>query len=234
MKILIVLTSHSKLGNTDEKTGFWIEEFATPYYLFKDAGAQITLASPKGGQPPIDPTSDLPENQTEATKRYKNDEELLSLMANTNILSQVRSEDYDAIFYPGGHGPLWDLTNDIYSIKLIEDFWEEKKPVATVCHSPSVLLKAKDVDGNLIIKGKNVTGFSNEEEDAVKLRDVVPFLLENELMSKGGFYSKKKPWESYVIKDGLLITGQNPQSSEAVAEELILLLQEITHIENII
>ena len=233
MKILIVLTSHSKLGNTHGKTGFWIEEFATPYYLFKGAGANITLASPKGGQPPIDSRSDAPENQTESTIRYKNDSQILSLMANTKVLSEVRSDDFDAIFYLGGHGPLWDLTNDIYSIKLIEDFWEENKPVATVCHSPSVLLKAKDIDGNLIISGKNVTGFSNEEEDEVKLVDAVPFLLENALMSKGGFYSKKKPWESYVIKDGLLITGQNPQSSEAVAEELILLLQDISVLENI-
>ena len=233
MKILIVLTSHSKLGNTDGKTGFWIEEFATPYYLFKEAGATITLASPKGGQPPIDPKSDAPENQTEASKRYKKDTELLSLMANTKVLSEIRSEDFDAIFYPGGHGPLWDLTNDIYSIKLIEDFWEENKPVATVCHSPSVLLKAKDIDGNLIISGRNVTGYSNEEEEAVGLVDAVPFLLENMLMEKGGLYSKKKPWESYVIKDGLLISGQNPQSSEAVAEELILLLQESPEFENI-
>ena len=229
MKIVIVLTSHSQLGqtqlaNTEGKTGFWIEEFATPYYLFKDAGAEITLASPKGGQPPIDPKSDAPENQTESTIRYKNDDKLLELMANTTQLQDVSAKDFDAVFYPGGHGPLWDLTTDKDSIKLIEDFWDAKKPVATVCHAPSVLLNVKDENGDFLVKGKNVTGFSNTEEKAVQLDKIVPFLLEDELKLKGGIYTKKEDWVSYVVKDGLLITGQNPQSSEAVAKELLSLL----------
>ncbi len=231
MKILIVLTSHSKLGNTDlanteGKTGFWIEEFATPYYLFKDAGAKITLASPKGGQPPIDPKSDAPENQTESTIRFKKDNILLGLMANTLKLDEVDSQNFDAIFYPGGHGPLWDLTTDEDSISLIEEFWDAKKPVATVCHAPSVLLNVKDEDGEFLIKGKKVTGFSNTEEQAVKLDKIVPFLLEDELKLKGGIYSKKDDWTSYVVTDGLLITGQNPQSSEAVAKELLAVLKK--------
>lgn len=226
MKILIVLTSHSALGNTDEKTGFWIEEFATPYYIFKEAGVQITLASPKGGQPPIDPKSDAPENQTEATIRYKKDESLLKLMANTEKLEAITANNFDAVFYPGGHGPLWDLANDKYSIKLIEDFWDAKKPIATVCHAPSVLLNVKNEDGNYLIKGKTVTGFSNTEEQAVQLDKIVPFLLEDELKNKGGIYSKKEDWESYVVKDGLLITGQNPASSEAVAKEVLALLKK--------
>ncbi len=225
MKILIVLTSHSKLGDTTEKTGFWIEEFATPYYLFKDAGATITLASPKGGQPPIDPKSDAPENQTEATIRYKKDGILLGLMANTLKLEEIDSKDFDAIFYPGGHGPLWDLTTDEDSISLIEEFWDAKKPVATVCHAPSVLLNVKDEDGEFLVKGKKVTGFSNTEEKAVKLDKIVPFMLEDELKLKGGIYSKKDDWTSYVVTDGLLITGQNPQSSEAVAKELLSILK---------
>jgi putative intracellular protease/amidase len=231
MKILIVLTSHSQLGhtelaNTEGKTGFWIEEFATPYYLFKDAGASITLASPKGGQPPIDPKSDAPENQTEATIRYKNDSVLLGLMSNTLKLEEIDSKDFDAIFFPGGHGPLWDLTTDEDSISLIEEFWDAKKPVAAVCHAPSVLLNVKDEDGNFLIKGKKVTGFSNTEEVAVQLDKIVPFMLEDELKKKGGIYSKKDDWTSYVVKDGLLITGQNPQSSEAVAKELLAVLKK--------
>lgn len=225
MKILIVLTSHSKLGDTNGKTGFWIEEFATPYYIFKEAGAQITLASPKGGQPPIDPKSDTPENQTEATIRYKKDEVLLNLMANTTRLQEVSSKNFDAIFYPGGHGPLWDLSTDKNSIQLIEEFWDAKKPVASVCHAPSVLLNVKDEEGNYLVKGKNITGFSNTEEQAVQLDKIVPFLLEDELKNKGGIYSKKEDWASYFVKDGLLITGQNPASSEAVAKELLSLLR---------
>ena len=225
MKILIVLTSHSKLGDTNGKTGFWIEEFATPYYIFKEAGAQITLASPKGGQPPIDPKSDTPENQTEATIRYKKDEILLNLMANTKRLQDVSSKNFDAIFYPGGHGPLWDLATDKNSIQLIEEFWDAKKPVASVCHAPSVLLNVKDEEGNYLVKGKNITGFSNTEEQAVQLDKIVPFLLEDELKNKGGIYSKKEDWASYFVKDGLLITGQNPASSEAVAKELLSLLR---------
>lgn len=231
MKILIVLTSHSQLGhtqlaNSEGKTGFWIEEFAAPYYIFKEAGAEIVLASPKGGQPPIDPKSDAQENQTEATTRYKNDKDLLQLMANTKILEEVSSDDFDAIFYPGGHGPLWDLVTDKYSIALLEEFWDAKKPIATVCHSPSVLLNVKDENGDYLVKGKKVTGFSNTEEKAVKLENIVPFMLEDELKKKGGIYSKKDDWTSYVIKDGLLITGQNPASSEAVANELLKLLKK--------
>ncbi len=179
MKILIILTSHSRLGNTDQKTGFWIEELATPYYIFKEAGAEITLASPKGGQPPIDPKSDIPENQTQATIQYKKDSVLLGLMANTLKLDEVDSDNFDAIFFPGGHGPLWDLTTNDDSISLIEEFWDAKKPVATVCHAPSVLLNVKDEDGNFLIKGKKVTGFSNTEEKAVKLDKIVPFMLED-------------------------------------------------------
>ena len=226
MKILIVLTSHNKLGNTDEKTGFWIEEFATPYYIFKDAGVEMVLASPKGGQPPVDPKSDTPENQTEATIRYKKDEKLLKLMAETKSLKDVSAQNFDAIFYPGGHGPLWDLAKDKNSIKLIEEFWDEKKPVATVCHSPSVLLNVKDEDGVYLVKGKKVTGFSNTEEIAVKLNNIVPFLLEDELKKKGGIYSKAEDWSSHVVKDGLLITGQNPASSGAVAKELLKVLKK--------
>ncbi len=226
MKILIILTSHAKLGNTDNKTGFWIEEFANPYYIFQEAGAEITIASPKGGQPPIDPKSDTPENQTEATKRYKNDSNLLALMANTKKLTEVSEDEFDAVFYPGGHGPLWDLTTDKDSIGLIENFWDSKKPIAVVCHAPSVLLNAKDENGDFLIKGKKVTGFSNTEEKAVQLENIVPFMLEDELKNKGGIYSKKEDWASYVVKDGLLITGQNPRSSEAVANELIQLLKK--------
>ena len=226
MKILIVLTSHSQLGNTDEKTGFWIEEFATPYYIFKDAGAEITLTSPNGGQPPIDPKSDTPENQTDSTIRYKKDEIVLKLMADTKRLQDVSAKNFDAVFYPGGHGPLWDLTIDKNSIKLIEDFWDAKKPVATVCHAPSVLLNVKDEDGDFLVKGKKVTGFSNTEEQAVQLDKIVPFLLENELKKQGGIYSKTEDWASYMVKDGLLITGQNPQSSEAVAKELLAILKK--------
>lgn len=226
MKILIVLTSHSKLGNTDEKTGFWIEEFAAPYYIFKESGAEIILASPKGGQPPIDPKSDAPENQTEATIRYKKDSGLLELMANTIKLQDISAKNYDAIFYPGGHGPLWDLAIDKNSIKLIEDFWDAKKPVATVCHAPSVLLNVKDEDGDFLVKGKKVTGFSNSEEQAVQLDKVVPFSLEDELRNKGGIYSKANDWTSYVVKDGMLITGQNPASSAAVAKELLKIFKK--------
>lgn len=226
MKILIVLTSHSELGNTGQKTGFWIEEFAAPYYVFSDAGAEIVLASPRGGQPPIDPKSDASEHQTEATKRFKADEKLQQLLANTKKLSEMRAEEFDAVFYPGGHGPLWDLTADKNSIKLIEAFWKADKPVAAVCHAPSVLLNAKDSNGEPLVKAKKVTGFTNSEEEAVQLTDVVPFLLEDALKSKGGIYSKKEDWASYVIADGLLITGQNPASSEAAAEELLKLLQK--------
>jgi putative intracellular protease/amidase len=225
MKILIVLTSHSELGNTGNKTGFWIEEFAAPYYALKEAGADITIASPKGGQPPIDPKSDEPSSQTPATIRFKADTALQKILANTQKLSDMSADDFDAVFYPGGHGPLWDLTSDVASIKLIEAFWKSDKPVATVCHAPSVLLNVKDEKGDFLVKGKRVTGFTNTEEAAVKLTDIVPFLLEDELKKKGGLYSKKDDWASYVVKDGMLITGQNPASSEAVAHELLELLK---------
>ena len=225
MKILMVLTSHSELGNTGKKTGFWIEEFAAPYYVFLDAGVSITIASPKGGQPPIDPSSDTPENQTPAVVRFKADKSLQNILSETHLLSTVSADDYDAVFYPGGHGPLWDLTNDADSINLIERFWNSKKPVVAVCHAPAVLLNVKDDAGDLLIKGKNVTGFTNSEEEAVELTEVVPFLLENELKNSGGIYSKKDDWASYVVKDGMLITGQNPASSEAAAIELIKILK---------
>ncbi len=225
MKILMVLTSHSELGNTGKKTGFWIEEFASPYYVFLDAGASITIASPKGGQPPIDPSSDTPENQTPAVIRFKADKSLQKILAETQLLSTVSSDDYDAVFYPGGHGPLWDLTNDADSISLIEEFWNSKKSIAAVCHAPAVLLNVKDDAGNHLVKGKNITGFTNSEEAAVELTEVVPFLLENELKNKGGIYSKKDDWASYVVKDGMLITGQNPASSEAAAKELLNMLK---------
>ncbi|HUH33849.1 MAG TPA: type 1 glutamine amidotransferase domain-containing protein [Daejeonella sp.] len=226
MKILIVLTSHSELGNTGEKTGFWIEEFAAPYYVLKEAGAEIVLASPKGGQPPIDPKSDAPDAQTEATKRFKADKDLQQILANTKKLSEITADEFDAVFYPGGHGPLWDLATDQKSIKLIEDFWEAGKPVAAVCHAPAVLLNVKDLNGEPLVKGKKVTGFTNSEEAAVQLTDVVPFLLEDELKAKGGVYSKKEDWATYTVQDGYLITGQNPASSEAAAERLLKLLQQ--------
>ena len=221
MKIVMVLTSHSELGNTGKKTGFWIEEFAAPFYVFLDAGADITIASPKGGQPPIDPSSDTAENQTPAVIRFKADKILQKKVSETHLLSTISSDDYDAIFYPGGHGPLWDLTKDVDSIKLIEHFWNTKKPIAAVCHAPSVLLNVKDADGEYLVKGKKVTGFTNSEEAAVGLTEVVPFLLEDELKNKGGIYSKKEDWAPYIVKEGLLITGQNPASSEPAAKELL-------------
>ena len=225
MKVLIVLTSHSELGNTGHKTGFWIEEFAAPYYTLQEAGAEITIASPKGGQPPIDPKSDEPGSQTPATIRFKADAALQEILANTKTLSEISAIDFDGVFYPGGHGPLWDLTTDADSIKLIEAFWKSKKPVAAVCHAPAVLLNVKDEFGDYLVKDRKVTGFTNTEEAAVQLTEIVPFLLEDELKAKGGIYSKSGDWASYVVKDGLLITGQNPASSEAAAEELVKLLK---------
>ena len=221
MKVLFVLTSHSELGNTGKKTGFWIEEFAAPYYLMEDAGVEITIASPKGGQPPIDPKSEAEDAQTAATKRFNDDKDLKETLANTVKLEEVNQADYDAVFYPGGHGPLWDLANDEKSIALIEDFYNNSKPVAFVCHAPGALIKVKNADGEPLVKGKTVTGFSNTEEDAVQLTDVVPFLLEDEIKKLGGIYSKGPDWGSYVKKDGLLITGQNPGSSEEAAELLL-------------
>lgn len=226
MKVLIVLTSHSELGNTGEKTGFWVEEFAAPYYVLADAGAELTLTSPKGGQPPIDPKSELPDFQTEATHRFDKDTELQNRLAQTIKLSEVNAADYDAVFYPGGHGPMWDLANDTTSIQLIETFLQQQKPIALVCHAPAALVKVKDENGDPLVKGKQVTGFSNSEEDAVQLTDVVPFLLEDELKRLGGVYSKGADWGPYVKKDGLLITGQNPGSSQEAALELLKALKK--------
>ena len=224
MNILIVLTSHDKLGNTQEKTGFWLEEFTSPYYTLLDAGANITIASPKGGKPPLDPKSDAADFQTESTKRFKADEKANEALANTVTLSSVKESDFDAVMYPGGHGPLWDLTTDLDSIALIKAFVEADKPIASVCHAPSVLLNVKLSNGEYLVKGKKVTGFSNTEEEAVQLTDIVPFLLEDALQSKGAIYSKVDDWHSYAITDGKLITGQNPGSSQAVAKELLKLL----------
>jgi putative intracellular protease/amidase len=226
MNILIVLTSHAELGNTGQKTGFWVEEFAAPYYVLADAGATITLASPKGGQPPIDPKSEAPDAQTPATERFYKDQDLKEKLSLTVILSDLKAEDFDAVFYPGGHGPLWDLANDNHSIQLIENFIKQEKPVALVCHAPAALVKVKAADGDPLVHGKLVTGFSNSEEEAVELTDVVPFLLEDELKKLGGLYSKGADWSSYVIKDGLLITGQNPGSSEEAARELLEALEK--------
>lgn len=221
MKILMVLTSHDELGDTGEKTGFWLEEFAAPYYVFKDAGADITLASPAGGQPPLDPKSDAPDAQTDATKRFKDDTESQKALASTHTLDSVSVADYDAVFYPGGHGPMWDLAESATSIALIENAIAAEKPVALVCHAPAALRHVKAADGAPLVKGRKVTGFSNSEEKAVGLTDVVPFLLEDMLAEKGGTYSKGDDWSSYVLEDGLLITGQNPASSEEAAEKLL-------------
>jgi putative intracellular protease/amidase len=235
MKILIVLTSHSDLGNTGKKTGFWIEEFAAPYYVLADAGAIITIASPKGGQPPVDPKSEAPEAQTPATKRFFQDLFAIDKVANTIKLSDVKKEDYDAVFYPGGHGPLWDLANDVNSIALIEGFYNTQKPIAFVCHAPAALVKAKAENGQPLVKGKRVTGFSDTEENAVGLTEVVPFLLEDELVKLGSHYSKGADWTSHTEEDGLLLTGQNPASSEAVAKLLLKVLEgkKVSHLENV-
>ncbi|MBY2918773.1 type 1 glutamine amidotransferase domain-containing protein [Rhizobium leguminosarum] len=223
MKILMVFTSHDTLGSTGRKTGFWLEEGAAPYYVFRDAGVDLTLVSPKGGQPPIDPKSDLPENQTPAMTRFKADEAAQKVFASTKKLSEVRSEDFDAIFYPGGHGPMWDLVDNPESIKLIESFYNSGKPVAAVCHAPAVLHRVS-YKGAPIVKGKRVTGFTNGEEEEVQLTKVVPFLVEDELKRLGGLYEKKANWESFAITDGMLITGQNPASSTAGAQALIEIL----------
>jgi putative intracellular protease/amidase len=222
-KVLFVLTSHDELGNTGQKTGFWTEELAAPYYALSDKGVGITLASPKGGQPPIDPKSEDPSSQTDATRRMDNDEVLKEKLKNTHKLSEVKSEDFDAVFYPGGHGPLWDLAEDKVSQDLIVDFYTNGKPVAFVCHAPGVLKDVK-IDGEYLVNGKNVTGFTNTEEEAVQLTDVVPFLVEDMLKKNGGLYSKIEDWNPYAIVDGRLITGQNPASSEKVAEELLKLI----------
>jgi len=224
MKILMVLTSHDRLGDTGEKTGFWLEEFAAPYYVFTDAGAQVTVASPKGGQPPIDPKSDDPSNQTPAQDRFKADKDAQAVLAKTHRLDAMSADDFDAIFYPGGHGPLWDLAEDPASIRLIESFVKADKPVGAVCHAPGVLRHVKH-EGEPLVKGRRVTGFSDSEEEAVKLTKVVPFLVEDELKRLGGRYEKAGDWQSFSIVDGRLVTGQNPASSEATAEALLKLLR---------
>lgn len=221
MKILIVLTSHDTLGDTGRKTGFWLEEFAAPYYAFVDAGAAVTLASPKGGQPPLDPKSDDPDAQTDATRRFRQDADAQRVLANTQRLADMQAADFDAVFYPGGHGPLWDLAEDAKSVALIETMLAAGKPVSAVCHAPGVLRHAKTADGKPLVQGRQVTGFSNSEEAAVQLTDVVPFLVEDELTHLGGLYSRGPDWQPHVVCDGLLVTGQNPASSVGVAEALL-------------
>ncbi|HXM17056.1 MAG TPA: type 1 glutamine amidotransferase domain-containing protein [Candidatus Eremiobacteraceae bacterium] len=223
MKILMVLTSHDVLGNTGRKTGFWLEEFAAPYFVFRDAGVELTLASPKGGQPPIDPKSDEPGNQTPAMARFKKDERAQRELASTVKLATVKAEDYDTVFYPGGHGPMWDLAEDPNSIALLEAFYNSGKPIALVCHSPGVLRHVK-YQGQPLVKGKHVTGFTNGEEEAVKLTHVVPFLVEDELLKLGAIFEKLKNWEPFSITDGRLVTGQNPASSTVAAQALLKVL----------
>lgn len=217
----MVLTSHDRLGDTGRKTGFWLEEFAAPYYIFKDAGAEITLASPKGGQPPLDPKSDEPDFQTDATRRFSDDAEARDHLAHTVLLADVTPGDFDAVFYPGGHGPLWDLATDRQSIALIEGFHRSQKPVGLVCHAPGVLKDVKNADGTPLVKGRQVTGFTNTEEAAVELTDIVPFLVEDMLRDRGGLYVKGPDWQSYMAAEENLLTGQNPASSEIVAREIV-------------
>ena len=224
-KVLMVLTSHDTLGNTGRKTGFWLEELAAPYYTFKDAGVDIVLASPAGGQPPLDPKSNEPSFQTDLTRRFEADPAATAQLAATVRLDSVKPADFDTVFYPGGHGPLWDLAEDRHSIALIEAFIAANKPVALVCHAPGVLRHVKSADGRPLVAGKKVSGFTNTEEEGVGLTDVVPFLVEDELKKLGGVYSQGPDWGSYVVQDGLLITGQNPGSSQAAAA---LLLQQIS------
>jgi putative intracellular protease/amidase len=225
MKILMVLTSHDQLGNTGRKTGFWLEEFAAPYFVFRDAGVDLTLASPKGGQPPIDPKSDLPENQTPAMARFKQDDGAKKALANTRKLADVKAGDYDTVFYVGGHGPMWDLVDNPDSIRLIESFYNSGKPVAAVCHSPAVFHHVT-YQGAPLVKGKRITGFTNGEEEAVHLTHVVPFLVEDELKRVGGLYEKAPDWQSFAIVDGRLVTGQNPASSTAAANSLLKVLEQ--------
>src|SRR3954471_13405918 len=220
MKILMVLTSHDQLGNTGRKTGFWLEEFAAPYFVFRDAGVQLTLASPKGGQPPIDPKSDEPENQTDAMTRFKGDAAAQQALSQTAKLSDMKSEDYDTVFYPGGHGPMWDLAEDKDSIALLESFYNADKPIALVCHSPGVL-RHVTYKGEPLVKGKHVTGFTNGEEEEVQLTKVVPFLVEDELLRLGATFEKKANWQPFAIVDGRLITGQTPPSSTSAAKALL-------------
>lgn len=226
MNVLIVLTSHDQLGTTGRKTGFWLEELAAPYYVFKEAGVSLTLASPKGGLPPLDPKSNDPAFQTAETKRFEADTEANDALANTVALGDVNLDQFDAVFYPGGHGPLWDLAEDQNSISLIENTFNAGKPIALVCHAPGVLRHAKKPDGTPLVEGRRVTGFTNTEEAAVGLTEVVPFLVEDELIKNGGHFSKLGDWQPYAIRDGLLITGQNPASSSTAAHELLDLLRE--------
>ena len=224
MKILMVLTSHDQLGDTGKKTGFWLEEFAAPYYVFKDAKADITVASPKGGQPPLDPKSDAPDSQTQATTRFKADPAAQKVLANTSKLSDVSADSFDAIFYPGGHGPLWDLANDDDSQHLIEAMYAADKPVAAVCHGPAAFHNARGPFGFPMVRGRNVTGFSNSEEAAAGLTKVVPFQVEDMLKEKGGHYSSQPDWQPHVVTDGHLVTGQNPASSVDTAKAVLALL----------
>ncbi|MFO1036993.1 MAG: type 1 glutamine amidotransferase domain-containing protein [Geminicoccaceae bacterium] len=223
MKILMVLTSHDRLGDTGRKTGFWLEEFAAPYFTFLGAGAEVTLASPKGGQPPIDPKSDEPDGQTDLTRRFKADPAAQKALATTRVLAEMRAEHFDTVFYPGGHGPMWDLAEDPHSIALIEAFWNAGKPVALVCHAPGALRHVQ-ADGRPLVEGKRVTGFTNSEEEAVHLTHVVPFLVEDELKRLGGRFEKAADWQSFTVTDGRLVTGQNPASSEAGAKALLKLV----------
>ena len=225
MKILMVLTSHDRLGDTGHKTGFWLEEFAAPYYVFKDAGAELVLASPKGGQPPLDPKSDAPDAQTAATVRFNADADALAALAATQRLKDVVDDEFDAVFYPGGHGPLWDLAEDADSIRLIEQTFSAGKPVAAVCHGPAVFRHTRSSLGEPLVKDKRVTAFSDEEEEAVGLTGVVPFSLEEALKKNGAHYERGALWQSYVVVDGTLVTGQNPASSEAAAEDVLRLLR---------
>lgn len=224
MKILIVLTSHDRLGGTGKKTGFWLEEFAAPYYVFKDAGAELTLASPKGGQPPLDPNSAAESALTDATKRFNDDQAALDELAHTAVLATVSPDGFDAIFFPGGHGPLWDLAEDADSIRLIETFASSDRTIGAVCHAPAVFKHTKGAGGDPLVSGKNVTGFTNSEEEGVGLTDVVPFLVEDMLKANGGNYQKGPDWSSFVVTDGKLVTGQNPASSEEAARKLLELL----------
>ncbi|UWR21431.1 type 1 glutamine amidotransferase domain-containing protein [Sulfitobacter sp. S190] len=224
MHVLMILTSHDELGDTGEKTGFWLEEFAAPYYVLKDAGAQITLASPKGGQPPLDPKSDSEDAQTEDTRRFKNDDDAQAALASTHKLSEIDPAGYDAVFYPGGHGPLWDLAHDPDSIRIIEAFAAHDRPIGAVCHAPGVFKNVKGTDGDPLVKDRKVTGFTNTEEEGVGLTDVVPFLVEDMLKENGGHYDKGDDWASFVLTDGKLVTGQNPASSKEAAQALLKLL----------
>ncbi|UPZ26852.1 type 1 glutamine amidotransferase domain-containing protein [Streptomyces sp. LRE541] len=226
MKVLVVLTSHDELGDTGRKTGFWLEELAAPYYRFQEAGWEIVLASPKGGRPPLDPKSNEPDFQTDLTRRFESDAEATAALADTVRLDSVSAEDFDTVFYPGGHGPLWDLAKDAHSARLIETTLRAGKPVAVVCHAPGVLRHTVNEDGTPLVQGKKVTGFTNSEEEGVGLTDVVPFLVEDELKRLGGIYSKGDDWAPYVVRDGLLITGQNPASSGPAADALVELVEK--------